>query len=285
MKRGNFLLKYLIAIVLYGCNGLLVNNIDASSEYIAMTRGLVGFAVIVLSFFIRGRKIQFESIKRNFAMLVLSGIALGLNWALLFKGFKIAVSVATLCNYLAPIILIIISPILFKEKITLRQMICVAISLVGLLLISGVLDTNGAASLEAAGYGLGAAGCFVIMVIFNRKMTDIKPMEKSAVQLLSAAITMIPFVVAKDGFPQQLDQRSLICLLIIGAATTGFAYILYFDALTHITFEQIAVYGYLEPVIGVITSCIFLGEELTILSTIGAILIIGVAFEPLIGKK
>jgi drug/metabolite transporter (DMT)-like permease len=88
---------------------------------------------------------------------VASGICLGLNWVFLFAAYAhTTVAIASLCNYIAPIIVIAISPVVFKERIGPRRLACILAALVGIMLVSD-LPSAVAGSVDPTGAALGLA--------------------------------------------------------------------------------------------------------------------------------
>jgi len=284
MKKTSSLFKYIAAVLIYGTIGVLLSFVNASSEFVVLCRGFIGALTIIIVFAIKRRRIDTYAIHKNFYRLIISGIALGLNWVALFAGYRYSVSVASLCNYIAPIVVVALAPFFFKEKITVKQGIFIFLAVVGVLFLSGIFEA-GNTNLSAAIYGLLAAIGFVVLVICNRKMREIEPLERTLIQLIGSAATVLPFVFILDGFPKSITPIEILILIILGVVHTGLAYILYFDSVAHVSAIEVAIYGYLEPVMGVATSIIFLGERLSAFGIIGAVLIIFAAFEPLIGRS
>lgn len=63
-------------------------------------------------------------------------------------------AVATLCYYMQPVIVICLAPVVLGEKITARQMICVALSIIGMIFVSGVAGglPGGRGAMEPEGF-------------------------------------------------------------------------------------------------------------------------------------
>ena len=123
--------------------------------------------------------------------------------------------------------------------------------------------------------GLLAAFCFVGIVLCNRKMKDISPFEKAIIQLLLSAITIFPYVIMHDlKMPLVIDTRGIIFVLILGIIHTGLAYVFYFNGLSSLPVQSVAILGYLEPVVSVLTSFFILHEPLSLLGWIGTMLVL-----------
>ena len=146
----------------------------------------------------------------------------------------------------------------------------------GIVLLSGIIGSSSQDS-GAVFYGLLAAVGFVVLVLCNRRFSEIDPLEKTLVQLSVSSLTVLPFVIVNRSFPVSLDRQSLLLILMLGIIHTGVAYILYFSALTDLEPVKIAVLGYVEPVLAVLSGALLLNERVDVYTVIGAILIIGSA--------
>ena len=111
-------LLIIISMTMFGTIGLFVKYIPLSSGEIALYRALLAIALLGTFLLVTKQKIDFKAIKKDIPLLAISGMAMGVNWILLFEAYRYTtVSVATLSYYFAPVIVTIVSPILFKEKL------------------------------------------------------------------------------------------------------------------------------------------------------------------------
>ena len=270
--------KYILAVILYGTIGMFLRYVSVPAELVAMCRGLIGSLFILLFLKAKHRRPDTAAIRRNLKWLLIAGVALGLNWIFLFAAYmQTTVAVASLCNYMAPVIVIVIAPLVLRERLNMRKMPCVAAALAGIVLVSGVL---GGAGGNARGVlmGLAAAACFVVIVICNRKLRGIDALDKSIVQLLVSALTILPWVLIRNrGAVLHIDARSVLIILMLGLIHTGVAYCLYFSGMSTLPVQTVAVLGYLEPVVSVLCSAVFLNEPMGAAGWAGAVLVLGAA--------
>ena len=204
------------------------------------------------------------AIKRNVKWLILSGIFLGLNWTFLFAAYlRTTIAVASLCNYIAPLIIVLIAPLALNEPLNKKKLPYVFIAFIGIILVSGLLDGTNNGELLGIILGLLSAVCFVGIIICNRKIKNVPAFDKAVVQLAVSAFTVMPYALFKNyGLTLKFDTTSLINTLILGIVHTGAAYCLYFSGLGNLPVQTIAVLGYLEPVVSVFCSAFFLKESL-----------------------
>ena len=290
MKQTNAeKLKLVTAMVLFGTIGLFVRYIDLPSSIIALARGVVGMLFLLAVILLRGSKISAEAVKKNLLWLILSGACLGMNWILLFEAYRFTtVATATLCYYLAPIIVIAVSPILLKEKLTLRKVLCTIVALVGMVMVSGVVQNGIPSFAEAKGilFGLGAAVLYAGIMLLNKKIHDISAYDKTVVQLGISAIVLIPYcLLTEDISSLHISPQVLVLLLLVGVVHTGVTYFLYFGSMGHLPAQTVAIVSYVDPVVAVLISIFILGEGMNALGVIGAVLVLGAAVVSEMGEN
>ncbi len=272
-------IPFIVAVVLYGTIGMFLRFVDLPSEAVAFWRGVIGTAFILLFRLVRRERPDLKAMRENLVLLLLSGVGLGLNWIFLFAAYiKTTVAVASLCNYMAPLFVIILAPFVLKEKTDRRKLPCVAAALVGIVLISGVI---GGSVKDPVGvvFGLLGALCFTGIVLCNRRMRRISAMDRATAQLAISAVTVFPYMMIRAGgsLPLPADLRSGLLVLMLGVLHTGAAYCLYFSGMASLPVQTVAILGYLEPVVSVLCSVVFLGEPLGVAGWIGAVLILSAA--------
>lgn len=276
----NAKLRNITAMLIFGTIGLFVKNIELSSSEIALTRGFIGGVTLILATIFLKKKISFEAIKNNLYLLIFSGLAVGLNWIFLFQGYKYtSISNATLSYYFAPVFVTILAPFILKEKLTLSKFLCVLMALVGMFCIVGVDGINGGSDLIGIVYGLLAAGFYASVILMNKFLKGIDSIEITVIQLISATITLLPYVLYVEGLGiLSVSSVSIPYILILGIVHTGIAYLLYFSSLQGLKGQAIAVLSYIDPVFAIIISAVILKEQLGFLQIIGGVLILGSSF-------
>lgn len=220
-----------------------------------------------------------ESIKKHLKILLISGGFIGLNWVLLFESYRYtSVAVATLCYYMAPIFVMLVSPVLLKEKLTVKKVFCVIVALVGMVFVSGVLDggIKDISELKGILFGLGAAALYASVVMMNQKLRAVPTYDKTIMQLGAAAVVLIPYILlAEDLSAVAMTPLIFVMLLIVGVVHTGIAYALYFGSMNGLKAQTVALFSYIDPIVAIILSALFLKEPMTIYSGIGAVLVLG----------
>ena len=275
------LANLVFAMCIFGTVGILRRYIPLPSSLIALVRGLIGSAFLLASTFFRKQHPDMTAIRKNLPLLILSGAAIGFNWIFLFEAYcYTTVATATLCYYLAPILVILFSPLVLKEKLTLRGMLCAFIALAGMIPVSGILDAGfgGIHELKGVLYGLAAALLYASVVLMNKKIREISATDKTMVQLLSASIVILPYVLlTEDVTAYAYTPVSLVLLAIAGVLHTGIAYRMYFGAMGTLKAQTAALFSYIDPILAIILSALILQEPLGIPTIIGSVMILGAA--------
>ncbi|MBQ7085278.1 MAG: EamA family transporter [Anaerotignum sp.] len=277
-------LELIASMFIFGTIGIFVRHIPLPSSMIALVRGFVGAFFVLLFVYLKKSKLDKTAIKKNFVMLALSGAFIGINWILLFESYNYTtVATATLCYYMQPIFVILASPILLKEKLTAKKVVCVAVALIGMVFVSGVLQTGIPALSEAKGilYGLGAACFYATVVLMNKKITDISAYDKTIMQLGMGAIVLSPYVMLTQDFGAatvSMTPSLWALLLFVGLVHTGVAYALYFDSMKDLKAQTLAIFSYIDPIVAIILSALLLKESMGLYGVIGAVLVLGSTF-------
>ena len=268
-------LKYIFALLLFGSNGIVASLIHLSSYEIVLLRTLIGSLLLIAIFFIAREKLTFYKYKTQSIFLAVSGIAMGTSWIFLYEAYdEIGVGLASLAYYCGPVIVMMLSPILFGEKLTKLKVCSFLVVLVGIFLVNGTAFENGV-SVWGLACGLLSAVCYSLMVMFNKKANDITGLENSTLQLFVAFLTVAIFVGIKQGYRMEIDTQSIIPILVLGLLNTGIGCYFYFSSIGKLPVQTVAICGYLEPLSAVLFSVIFLKETMLPIQIIGAVLIIG----------
>ncbi len=267
----------ILSMIIFGTIGVFVRNINLSSGEIALYRAVLAIILIGSYLFITKQKIAFKSLKKEIPLLLISGVAMGINWILLFEAYKhTTVSVATLSYYFAPVIVTLACPILFKEKLSLKQIICFIASTIGLILITNVGNLEDGNHLIGVLYGLGAAIFYATVVILNKFIKNVEGVPRTFLQFLASIAVLVPYVLLTSGITIiSLDSTSLVFLLIVGLVHTGITYCMYFSSLKELPGQKSAILSYIDPLIAVLVSVTILQETMTIWQILGGILILG----------
>ena len=277
-KAMNPRLMLIVSMAVFGTLGPFVRNIPVSSGELALYRAVMAALLIGAYLLVTHQRIPFEKIRKELVLLLFSGMAMGVNWILLFEAYKYTtVSVATLSYYFAPVIVTVACPILFEEKMGLKQWICFIMSTMGIVMITGIGDLSGT-NLHHIGiaFGLGAAVFYAIVILMNKFIRGVAGIQRTFLQFLAAILVLVPYVLGTSGVTLgNLDSTGWVNLLIVGLFHTGVTYCLYFSALKELPGQEAAILSYIDPLVAVLISVFVLGESMTLMQVIGGVLILG----------
>lgn len=270
-------LMLIASMTIFGTLGLFVRNISVSSGELALYRAVLA-ALLLTGFFVLSKQhIPLSKVKKEIPLLLASGVAMGINWILLFQAYKYTtVSAATLSYYFAPVIVTVVCPFLFREKLTVKQIICFIMSTVGLVLIIGIGDVHGDSNIIGILFGLGAAVFYATVILLNKFIKKVEGIHRTFLQFIAAIITLTPYVLCTSGITlDSLNNIGWINLLIVGLVHTGITYCMYFSSLKELPGQKVAILSYIDPLVAVLISVTVLGETMTMSQVIGGVLILG----------
>lgn len=287
MKNKMQLLKYLISLLIFGMNGIVASYIAMTSEQIVLSRTIIGGALLVILFFATRQRLHTEAIRRQWPMLLLSGAAMGLSWVFLFGAYRLSsVSTATLLYYCGPVFVLLLAPVLFREKLTVQHGVGIVAVLVGMFLVNGVGASFSGVTLGFV-YGLLSALLYAVMILACKHVTGVAGLERTTIQILVACVVVAVYNVASDQPAVEWNTASILATAVLGVVNTGAACYLYFSSIPELPAQTVAVCSYLDPLSALVFSALFLGERLSAAQIAGAVCILGgAAFAELYkGKK
>lgn len=281
---------YLAAMGIFGTLGIFTQYLTVPTSVTALSRGAIGALFLFAASLVRKRKINWSAVRGDLVPLLVSSVFLGFNWILLFEAYRYtSVATATLCYYMAPIFMILLASLLWKEKLTLVKGLCVLAALTGMVFVSGVLQSGfgGEGQMKGVLLGLAAAVLYACIVVCNKSMKVLSGSDRTVLQLGISAFVMLGYVLLTEEVTALVfDARSVVILLLLGIVHTGIAYSLYFSSIRTLEAQTIAIGSYLDPILAVLLSALFLKEPLGMSGIVGAVLILGAALvSELWGEK
>lgn len=272
-KRNLAYIVYIAALLIFGTNGILTAHISLEGSQIVLMRTLLG-GVFLTSLVLFGVGFDKEKIKEERVPIIFGGIALGLNWVMLFSAYSLLnVSISTLIYYAGPILVLLFSPLLLKEKLTKIKVASVFIVWIGLICISGSVVLKKMDSLGLT-FAILSAIFYAMLIVFNKKITKTSGLQTAAIELDIAFVVVFIYVLVTVGLPK-INGSDLPYIAAIGFINTGLAYLFYFFSMQKLSGQSIALLSYVDPVSALFFSRVFLNEIMTPVQIVGSILIIG----------
>lgn len=277
-KKANARAMMILSMTVFGTLGLFVRKIPVSSGELALYRAVLALILIGFYLLVTRQRIRLSAIRKDLPVLLLSGAAMGINWILLFQSYKYTtVSIATLSYYFAPVIVTVLCPVIFKEKMRAKQWICFLMSTAGLFMITVTgNDGTGKSDLTGILFGLGAAVFYASVVLLNKFIKGVDGIHRTFLQFASATAVLVPYVLFTGSFGLgSLGGVGWANLLTVGLVHTGITYCLYFSSLKELPGQKAAILSYIDPLVAVLVSVTVLHEKITVLQIIGGAFILG----------
>ncbi len=268
-------LMLIVSMLVFGTLGLFVRHIPLPSGELALYRAVMATVLLAGYLLVTREGFRIGAVRKELPLLLLSGAAMGVNWILLFEAYRYTtISVATLSYYFAPVIVTILSPLLFREKLTAKGLICFVLSTVGLVLVIGVTEL-GTAHVTGILFGLGAAVLYATVILLNKTIKEVAGIQRTFWQFIAATVVLVPYVLCTGGFTVgSLDATGWGMLAVVGVVHTGITYCLYFSSVKELSGHKIALLSYIDPLTAIVLSVTVLSEHVTLWQLVGGAMIL-----------
>ncbi len=272
-------LKLATAMTLFGTISCIVSFMTFPSGMISLCRGVIGAGVVALICAVNKISAPWEMIRKNMKFLVIAGILAAVSWISVLEAYRATtIAVATLCYYTAPTYVMLLSPIFFKEKMTWKKLICVAVVLLGMVFVSGVVGDGGGATVKGMLLGLLAAVSYATVMIIVKFIEGIPPLLNTSIQLTVTALAGLPYALLTVDFTAlDFSTRNIILVVILGVFHTGLTSHFFFTSVPKLPSQTAAIYTYIDPVLALILSVVVVRQVITPWQILGSVLVLGAA--------
>lgn len=274
-------IQFILSMIIFGTIGLVVRYIDLSSSERALLSSFIGCLFLTLLFFIMKKKIAWNLVKSNAVILLLSGIALGGNWVFLYQSYDhTTIANATLGYYFAPVFVMLLTPFVLQEQLSIKRVVCICVAILGLVLIVGEgISTSNTEDILGLSYGLIAAAFYAALLLFNKFIKAMGKLELTIIQLGITALLLMPYVFLTSGFRIfEVSSSSIPFILILGIVNTGIGFWLFFSGMENLKGQSIAMLSYVDPFVAILISAIILREQMTLVQMLGGVLLLTSTF-------
>ena len=265
---------------------LLLGSLD--SMQILLVSSLFSFIFLLIINCINGSIKEIKKYKTKDYLII---FALGVIGIFLYDLFfylginAMQASQAFIINYLWPIMTVLFACIILKEKFTIRKIIAIIISFIGVIIVSsnGNLLSIEKSSLMGTIYCLLAALLYGLFSVLNKKQNYNKYTSMMLFYFNSTIISLIYVIATKRFFVPELSQT--LGLLWIGMFTSAIAYTSWALALAKGDTARISNIAYLTPFISLVWTGIVLKEKISFYSVLGLVIIVLGIFIQMKNKK
>lgn len=284
MKKHVWLFCILAAGCLWGMTGVFVRMLSSygiDSLQLTFLRSLVtAFFVVAVTLLTNPSKLRVRW--QDLWCFAGSGICsiVFFNFCY-FQTIRLtSLSVAAILLYTAPMIVTVLSAVLFHERITVRKAAALALAFLGCALVSGV--TGGPASVSAAAllFGLGSGFGYALYSVFGRyALKRYDPLTVTVYTFLFSSVGCVPFLNLRPLFRTVFSSLGIILTVaVFGIVTSAAPYVLYTYGLNHVETSHASIMASVEPVMATVIGIIFYHETVSAASAAGSLLVLAAVF-------
>lgn len=203
------------------------------------------------------------------------------NWCYFKTIVLTSLSVASILLYTAPAIVVVLSAFLFREKLTAKKVVCLAVAFAGCVLVTGVFGSGGAGlSVKGIMIGLGAGLGYALYSIFGRYAIErgYSSFTISFYTFLFSIVGTLPLIKVKMIADKIVETGALENLMLIGGLaliSTVLPYLLYTLGLMQVENGKASIMASVEPVVATLLGILLFGESLSVSGVLGMILVLG----------
>lgn len=274
-------IQFILSMIIFGTIGFVVRYIDLSSSERALLSSFIGCLLLTSILFIMKKKLSWNLVKYNALFLFLSGIALSGNWIFLYKSYDhTSIANATLGYYFAPVFVMILSPLVLREPLSIKKIGCIGAAIIGMLLIVGEgVSASKSEDILGLSYGIIAAAFYAALLLLNKFIKDLGKLELTIIQLGTTALLLTPYVFFTEGFGIfEVSSSSIPFIFILGVINTGIGFWLFFSGMEKLKGQSIAMLSYVDPFVAILISAMILQEQMTFIQILGGTLLLGSTF-------
>lgn len=208
---------------------------------------------------------------RLLALAALGGVAIVLNWLLLFGSYsRASIAISTAVYNTQPFMLVALGAVFFSERLTAAKLTWLALAFIGMLLIVQAKPEAGAGgSNYVAGIlmALGAAFCYAVAAIITKKLAGTPPHLIALVQVCVGILMLAPFA-HLSVLPSGAHAWSI--LLTVGIVHTGLMYILLYGAIQKLPTHLTGSLSFIYPIVAILVDYLAFGHRLQLSQLFGA---------------
>lgn len=222
---------------------------------------------------------------RQLALSAVGGVAIVVNWAMLFSAYGHAtIGIATAVYNTQPFILVGFGILFLGERITTDKLSWLAVAFTGVVLVAlskpGEIASSGSGYAFGIALALGAAFFWAVAAFFTKKLTGTPPQLIALVQVCVGILMLAPFV-SWSSLPE--SDISWSALVTLGAIHTGLMYILMYGAVQKLPTYLQGAFSFIYPVVAILVDYLAFGHELKTPQLLGAAAIILAAMGMTLG--
>ena len=272
-NRKNILWLH-ISVMLFSISGVIGQFVEVPSVLVAMGRVVCSSILLFILTRVKKESLKLES-KKDYVLIMLTGVVLAIHWTSFFQSIQVSsVAIGTITFSTFPLFLTFIEPIVFKEKLRMKNIISAVILMIGVLITIPEFSMENQVTVGII-WGMVSSFTYAIITLGNRyfsrkyigRVVCLYEQGTAAIVLLPAAFLV----------PTVWRPQDILGVMMIGFFCTAFAYSLYVSAQKGVRAQTAGLISGMETVYGIIYALILLGEVPSGREILGGIVILGVA--------
>jgi drug/metabolite transporter (DMT)-like permease len=259
------------AMLISGTIGWFVVRSGQSVMDVVLWRCVFGAATLLLICAARGFLRRDVITLRQLALAALGGVAIVLNWLLLFASYAHAsISIATVIYNTQPFMLLALGALFLGERLTAPKLSWLTLAFVGMLLIVqakpdvGYVGSNYFAGILMA---LGAAACYAAAAMLTKLLRGVPPHFIALVHV-SVGVAMLALLGSPAALPA--DATTWAILVAVGVVHTGLMYIFLYGAIQKLPTHLIGALSFIYPIVAIAVDLLGFGHRLHVSQLVGA---------------
>lgn len=284
MKKYLPYIFILTAGVFWGSLGIFTRNLAVygfTPKDIVLVRNFGGLVVMTVLFFFMDRSI-FRIKLRHFPFFIGTGIISVMAFTLLYFTCQqhCSLAVSAILLYTSPVFVMVMSTLIWKDKITKQKLLALAITLAGCVSVSGILGGNLSVTLFGFITGIGSGFFYALYSIFGRfALEHYNPYTVTYYTFVCAGLTSLlvasPSKVISAFSIYPAVPVFAVCLVLIG---TVLPFVFYTRGLAEVESGKAAILACMEPVSAALIGVIVFGEPMTMSVIAGLLCILAAVY-------
>lgn len=264
-----------IAVLLFGGTALFSKLIDLSALDITVYRTFIAGCTLLCLLTMQRKNIKLKQLK-DYAIVLILGVVVGLHWLTYFSGMQLAgVTVGIIAFFTYPVMTVFLEPLFAKSKPQLKDIISACIVLFGIYLLVPEANLGNDVTLGII-TGVVSGMLFALRNILQKRyFSAYSGPHTMLYQTFIAALMLCAFV---DVPPHQLPTDTVYLLLLAGIVFTALPHALFAQSLLNLSATTAGLISCLQPLYGTVLAFMLLAERPSVSTLIGGLLVISAAF-------
>jgi drug/metabolite transporter (DMT)-like permease len=279
-------LKFAISMAIFGSVGLFSEKTGLHSIELVFVRCLCASILLGTIWGISTLKAKQQREipipHREYLLALLCGVFLIVNWVFFFRSLEVMpITVAVSIYHLAPVIVLLLGSVIFKEKITKMGLVFFFVCFLGTLLVGGIYQHTTMAGFLATGvlWAFAAAFFYALTSITGKGIKMLSPLLTTVIQTSLGVLLLMPLVDWSNFI--HLTVENWFYILVTGFIHTGFVFYLFFSSLRELKAQTIAILVFVDPVIAILLDATILNYRPDVYQLLGVFLVfVGISYSP-----